>query len=72
MSPADVTHFFRVENLTVLFVASEPELPKLFSALVHCQLVPRLQPARLDILVQVGANAQLNVPATSFDQRGYW
>ena len=42
ISPTDVAHFFRVEDLTALFVAFEAELLELFSALVHCQFVPQL------------------------------
>ena len=56
--PADVV-LFLVENLTAVFIV-EANFPELFCVFVHYQFVLQLQPARLDILIQVGANTSFN------------
>ena len=68
MQPDQLSFMFPVDDLSILFVTGESDIPDLMNALVECKFIRVIRPARLDILVQVTAQTQFHPWASKLSE----
>ena len=72
MQPDQLSSMFPVDDLSILLVTGESDLPDLMNALVKCKFIPIIRPARLDILVQVTAQTEFHPWASKLSESMKW
>ena len=72
MQPDQLSSMFPVDDLSILFVTGESDLPDLMNALVKCKFIPVIRPARLDLLVQVTAQTGFHSWASKLSESMKW
>ena len=72
MQSDQLSTMFPVDDLSIMCVSGESDLPDLMNALVKCKFIPIIRPTRLDILVQVTAQTKFHLWASKLSESMKW